>query len=568
MPAASILLPALLSSLTLVPRLTNALSAAEWRDKSIYQVVTDRFSTGSLTTPCYTTDKAYCGGTWAGITARLDYIQGMGFDAVWISPITSNIGNTTEGQAYHGYWPMDFATLNSHFGTADDLKALSAALHTRGMYLMADVVVNHVATTQGSAAFVPTSDYGEFDTSADFHPFCWVADDKNQTQVEQCWLGTSTLALADIDTESTSIVAYMNTWIKTLVSDYSIDGLRIDTVKHIRKDFWPGFASSAGVFTMGEILDGSVAYNAPYQDVLDSVLNYPLYYQIMYAFQYVNANLGALVDVHNSLLSSMNDTTLLGTFVDNHDQPRLASLIKDTALLGNAYTYPFITDGVPIVYYGQEQGFSGGADPANREPMWTSSYATDGIGYALFKKLTAARKQAGNSSSTFYTNKATISYYDANEIVISKPPMLAILSNRGSSGSGSVTVPSNASLPEAAEVVDILTCTSWRTDKNGASVVSVSNGQPQVILPLANIGTLCPGGVTASTITAGSTDTTPANPSSSAAVASASASSSSTSSAATPSGSTASGSGAEKSIRLGGWSTVGLVGLIGLTTLL
>lgn len=72
----------------------------------------------------------------------------MGFDAIWISPIVKNIAGTTGyGEAYHGYWPVDLYNLNDGFGTADDLKALSAALHKRGMYLMVDVVVNHVAAT-------------------------------------------------------------------------------------------------------------------------------------------------------------------------------------------------------------------------------------------------------------------------------------------------------------------------------------------------------------------------------------------------------------------------------------
>lgn len=63
-----------------------AKTAAEWRELSIYQVLTDRFATTDGTSPtCAITD--YCGGTWKGIENNLDYIQGMGFEAVWISPV-------------------------------------------------------------------------------------------------------------------------------------------------------------------------------------------------------------------------------------------------------------------------------------------------------------------------------------------------------------------------------------------------------------------------------------------------------------------------------------------------
>lgn len=64
----------------------NAKTAAEWREASIYQVLTDRFATTDGTSPnCDISN--YCGGTWKGIENKLDYIQGMGFDAVWISPV-------------------------------------------------------------------------------------------------------------------------------------------------------------------------------------------------------------------------------------------------------------------------------------------------------------------------------------------------------------------------------------------------------------------------------------------------------------------------------------------------
>lgn len=125
----------LLAGLVLCP-LAFAASASDWRSRSIYQVLTDRFARtdASTTAECNTVDRAFCGGSWQGLTNQLDYIQGMGFDAVWISPVTEQIqGNTSEGYAYHGYWQQDINSLNSNFGTAQDLKDLASALHSRGM---------------------------------------------------------------------------------------------------------------------------------------------------------------------------------------------------------------------------------------------------------------------------------------------------------------------------------------------------------------------------------------------------------------------------------------------------
>src|SRR5271170_542652 len=68
-------------------------SADLWRTRSIYQVLVDRFAppSSSTTTPCNVTLRAYCGGTWRGLQNQLDYIQEMGFSAIWISPISAGI---------------------------------------------------------------------------------------------------------------------------------------------------------------------------------------------------------------------------------------------------------------------------------------------------------------------------------------------------------------------------------------------------------------------------------------------------------------------------------------------
>jgi len=91
------------------------------------KVLTDRFAQGSDSgnTTC-TSLSSYCGGTWLGLRDRLDYITGMGFNAVWISPHVDNVDG-----GYHGYWAQDFYATNAHFGTRDDLTQLIEACHER-----------------------------------------------------------------------------------------------------------------------------------------------------------------------------------------------------------------------------------------------------------------------------------------------------------------------------------------------------------------------------------------------------------------------------------------------------
>lgn len=140
-------------------------------------------------------------------------------------------------------------------------------------------------------------DYSVFDAfnnQSYFHPYCLITNYNNQSNVENCWLGDTTVSLPDLDTQSSAVQNIWYNWVGSLVSNYSsmipsakrdfhaqsncdiVDGLRVDTVKHVQKDFWPGYNKAAGVYCVGEVFDGDPSYTCPYQDVMDGVLNYPL----------------------------------------------------------------------------------------------------------------------------------------------------------------------------------------------------------------------------------------------------------------------------------------------------
>ena len=120
--------------------------------KSIYFLLVDRFARHvNDSTPCSGDD--WCGGTLLGVMSHLDYIQGMGFECVWISPVTQQPAERfgLSGTGYHGYWTQDWYGIDRHFGTGDELRALSQALKARGMCLVLDVVVNHVRPVHSTA---------------------------------------------------------------------------------------------------------------------------------------------------------------------------------------------------------------------------------------------------------------------------------------------------------------------------------------------------------------------------------------------------------------------------------
>ena len=314
-----------------------AATTEQWKLRTIYQTMTDRFARtdGSTTSPCNTTEGVYCGGTWRGTIDKLDYIQGMGFDAVMISPIVENVaGRVSYGEAYHGYWPLDLYSLNSHFGTHQDLLDLSNALHDRGMYLMMDTVLNNMAyITNGSdpATHIDYSVLTPFNSSSYYHPYCKISDWNNFTNAQLCQTGDNIVALPDLYTEHSEVQETLETWAKDILATYSIDGLRIDAAKHVTPSFLKNFGDAVNSFMTGEVMQQEVSTICEYQNnYIGSLPNYPIYYALLNAFTLGNTT--ALATQVQAMKNACHDVTAMASFSENHDVGRFASMTKDMAV--------------------------------------------------------------------------------------------------------------------------------------------------------------------------------------------------------------------------------------------
>ncbi|KAK5687279.1 hypothetical protein LTS10_001417 [Elasticomyces elasticus] len=480
----------LVLSLALCP-LALAASASEWRSKSIYQVLTDRFARtdGSTTATCNTGDRAYCGGSYQGIKNHLDYIQGMGFDAVWISPITEQVeGNTPDGTAYHGYWQQNLNKLNSNFGSADDLKQLSSALHSRGMLLMLDVVVNHNGYN-GAPADVDYSKFAPFNKKSQYHTYCPINydDTDDTTNIEQCWMGDTVVPLPDLRTEDSDVADAYQSWIKNLVSTYSIDGLRLDSAIEVNTGFWSGFTNAAGVYLIGEAYNANAGYVCGFQKYLAGVMNYPTYFPLVNAFKSASGSMSDLANMINAVKGDCSDTSLIGSFSENHDQPRFASLTGDMALAQNVISYTMLADGIPIIYQGQEQHYNalgGSGDPYNREAVWFSKYDTSATLYGLIAKLNKARKHASSDDSSYLTYDNYPIYTDTTTIAMRKGKMVTVLSNKGADGAAyTQSIP--AGYASGSGLTELLSCKTVTAGSDGSIAVPMANGQPRVYYPTA-----------------------------------------------------------------------------------
>ena len=87
--------------------------------------------------------------------------------------------------------------------------------------------------------------------------------------------------------------------------------------------------------------------------------------------------------------------SVIGGFVDNHDNPRFLNLNPSHTALRNALTYVLMADWIPIVYYGTEQGFNGGSDPNNRESLWPFM-STENPLYKFIQTLVHFRRSLGD----------------------------------------------------------------------------------------------------------------------------------------------------------------------------
>jgi glycosidase len=294
--------------------LALAAPAADWRarlpqDEVIYFVLPDRLENGDpkndrgglkgdrLKTGFDPTHKGfYLGGDLAGLTRRLDYIQGLGATAIWLGPIFRNkpVQGPPGGESagYHGYWITDFTTVDPHFGTEAEFRAFVDAAHARGMKVYMDIIANHTADVIlyrecGPCAYRSRADYpyqakGGLDGPA-INPgfegdhvqtaenFARLTDPtyaytpyvpKGEERVKvPAWLNDVTLyhnrgnstftgesstmgdfaGLDDLMTENPKVVAGMIEIFGGWIDRFGIDGFRIDTAQHVNPEFWQAF---------------------------------------------------------------------------------------------------------------------------------------------------------------------------------------------------------------------------------------------------------------------------------------------------------------------------------------
>ncbi|MDQ1733493.1 MAG: hypothetical protein QOK10_3652 [Pseudonocardiales bacterium] len=380
----------------------------------------------------------YHGGDLKGLIGKLDYIKQLGTTSIWLTPSFVNkpvqgpVGGESAG--YHGYWITDFTHIDPHLGTNADMKDLIQYAHAKGMKVFFDIITNHTADVidyaQKKYTYIDkkTAPYldangNPFDDrdyvnspnfpalNANSFPYTPVFDKPSDaTAKTPAWLndvtlyhnrGDSTYAgesatygdfsgLDDLFTEQPKVEKGMEDIYSAWV-DLGIDGFRIDTAKHVNTEFWQKFSpamlarakqdGNSKFFMFGEVFDADPKTQSIYSTTAKLPATLDFGFQSA-AVSVTNgkptstlADLFAADDYYTDTDSNAYD---LPTFLGNHDMGRIGnfvggSLAKDSF----AHALMYTLRGQPVIYYGDEQGFTGdGGDKDARQDMFASQVAS------------------------------------------------------------------------------------------------------------------------------------------------------------------------------------------------
>jgi glycosidase len=358
---------------------------ADWRNGAVvYQVLVDRFApskhldqkralyapprslmpwnevplAGSFVPEAkyWSHELAFWGGDLESLTERLDYIQSLGTDVLYLNPICLSLSN-------HKYDATDYAKISPEYGTRKDLKHLIEELHRRGMKLMLDGVFNHVGVN--NPLFLAAKDPS--------HPKrSWFDFKEEYPEGVRLWADVK--SLPELNLEQDEVKDYLFRKPDSIIRSYlreGVDGWRLDVAFDIGFSILAELTAAAHAEKPGSMVVGEI-WNYPEQWLksIDGVMNFTLREIILRTIRQniAPATAGRMIE---SMIEDAGIDAILKSWIvlDNHDVPRLNFQLPDPVDQALALALQFTLPGSPNLYYGTELGMEGGQDPANRAPM-------------------------------------------------------------------------------------------------------------------------------------------------------------------------------------------------------
>ncbi|MHB0754004.1 alpha-amylase family glycosyl hydrolase [Polaribacter sp. M15] len=384
-----------------------------WEGANIYFLLTDRFNNGDTKNDINFNRtketgklRGFEGGDLKGITQKIKegYFTKLGINAIWMTPIVEQIhGSTDEGTGvsygFHGYWAKDWTKIDPNYGTKEDLKELVAVAHKNGIRILLDAVINHTGPVTEKDPVWPSN---------------WVRTEpkceyNNYENTISCTLVNN---LPDIKTESNETVDlppqlvakwkaegryeqevkelneffartghpraprfYIMKWLTDYITEFGIDGYRVDTVKHTEEYVWQEFKQACDFafaefkknnpdkilddthfYLVGEVYNYAISHGKAFDfgdkkvNYFDNAFNSLINFEIKWNAKQMPA--AAVFKKYDSILQNdLKDYGVLN-YMTSHDDGQ--PFDKERKLPYKTATMLFLTPGTAQVYYGDE----------------------------------------------------------------------------------------------------------------------------------------------------------------------------------------------------------------------
>ncbi len=376
---------------------TDLHKKVDWCDRAIfYQIFVDRFHMGSCSKDRNYIDKdwgelpkpkGFYGGDLPGITEKLDYLQDLGINSIYLTPIFQSPSN-------HKYDTIDYEEVDAMFGTNRDLKELVESAHKRGIKILLDAVFNHCSYL--CKQFQDVLRKGKESVYYD-----WFIIRGDRPVLEQmnyeCFAACNYMPKWNTNNpEVQKFLLHIATkWIK----EYGIDGWRLDVADEVSHDFWRQFRKAVKAAKPDALIVGENWHDSrPWLegDQFDSIMNYSFTKACLDYFAYEKYSAQRFCERLSEILMRNTDQVneMMLNLLDSHDTERFLTNVGENAdKLKCALAVLFFFVGMPCIYYGTEIGTAGGYDPDSRRTFdWDKTHWNMDI-YNTVKDLIRLRKE-------------------------------------------------------------------------------------------------------------------------------------------------------------------------------
>ncbi len=384
----------------------------DWVNDTVwYQIFPERFCNGDKANDPIAirpwgfhpvSNEEFYGGDLQGIIDRLDYIESIGINGIYLTPIF-------EAETSHKYDTTNYMKIDPHFGDEKVFKQLVDRAHQKGMRIMLDGVFNHAGKD-----FKPWTDVLEKGPDSKYFNWfminSWPFDkEKYNTKDGAFYSFAFTSRMPKLNTNNKEVIAYLLSVINYWIENFDIDGLRLDVADEVSHRFCKELRKltkelKSDFYLLGEIWHDAISWL--HGDEFDGVMNYPLATTIADFWVYpekTRKDFECALN-HNFTMYMQQTNNVLFNLLDSHDTNRLIDKVKDIDVFYQQLAVLFTMSGSPCIYYGTEIALEGSYDPDCRRCMpWDQielGLYDDKI--ELIKKLIQLRKEIRAFKSRHY----------------------------------------------------------------------------------------------------------------------------------------------------------------------